>query len=50
MEDGPNLLQVSEKGRDKRSTGLKSLVSLSVVGVVGLEGGTWAVVSWSMEV
>jgi hypothetical protein len=39
MEDGPNLLQVSEEGRDKRSIGLKGLVFIIVISIVGQDGG-----------
>ena len=39
MEDGPNLLQVSEKGRGKRSIDLNDLIFLGVIGIVSQDGG-----------
>jgi hypothetical protein len=40
MEDGPNLLQVSEKGRGKRSIDLEGLVFLGVISTISQDGGT----------
>jgi hypothetical protein len=40
MEDGPNLLQVSKEGRDKRSVGLMGFKFFGLIGVLGQDGGT----------
>jgi hypothetical protein len=40
MEDGLKLLQVSEKGRGKRTIGLEGLLFFGVIGVISHDRGT----------